>query len=171
MRKFMIIIDQKLVTNLTREARKSNRLRKNHNFHADYADPVNRMLNAFEPGTYVRPHKHETPDKSEVFIVLTGKAVAVQFDETGSILEQAVLDHKSGVFGVEIPPRVWHTILSLASGTVLYEVKQGPYAPLEDKNFAVWAPEEGSPEAAAYVGSVLRALGLRLETEGEADAL
>ena len=75
----MITIDRELVSGVTEQAKSSPRLRKNHNFHADYADPVNRMLNAFEPGTYVRPHKHESPDKCEVFIVLTGKAVALWF--------------------------------------------------------------------------------------------
>jgi len=151
----MIIIDQQLTSDVTREAMNSARLRKNFNFHEDYADPVNRMLNAFEPGTYVRPHKHESPDKCEVFIILVGKALALRFDNAGAILEHAVLDHANGVYGVEFAPREWHTIISLVPGTVLYEVKPGPYAPIADKNFAPWAPAEGSPEAAAYLASIL----------------
>ncbi len=158
----MIVIDQKLVSSLTGEAKGSARLRKNFNFHSDYADPVNRMLNAFEPGTYVRPHKHESPDKCEVFIVLTGRALALQFDDSGNIITRVVLDHSQGVFGVEFPARTWHSIVSLTSGTVLYEVKPGPYAPLSDKNFAPWAPPEGSPEAAAYLNALLAASGLLL---------
>jgi hypothetical protein len=47
---FMIIIHQQLVSSIAEEAKHSVRLRKNFNFHRDYADPVNRMLNAFEPG-------------------------------------------------------------------------------------------------------------------------
>jgi cupin fold WbuC family metalloprotein len=155
----MIRIDQKLVSQLTGEAKCSARLRKNYNFHTDYADPVNRMLNAFEPGTYVRPHKHEFPDKCEVFLVLSGRALALQFDDAGNIVEHSVLDHAIGRFGVEFPPRTWHSIISLASGTVLYEVKPGPYAPLSDKNFASWAPAEGSSDAAAYLASLLARLG------------
>jgi cupin fold WbuC family metalloprotein len=156
----MIIINRKLAARVSEEAKKSARLRKNLNFHTDYADPVNRMLNAFEPGTYVRPHKHESPDKCEVFLVLTGKALALQFDDEGFIIEHAILDNSQGVYGVEIPPRAWHAIVSLASGTVLYEVKPGPYAPIDDKNFAPWAPPEGSPEAAAYLASLLAQLCL-----------
>ena len=155
----MITIDRELVSGVTEQAKSSPRLRKNHNFHADYADPVNRMLNAIEPGTYVRPHKHESPDKCEVFIILTGKAVALWFDGTGSILQHVVLDSASGVYGVEFAPREWHSIVSLASGTVLYEAKPGPYAPLSDKNFAPWAPVEGSPEAATYLALMLVKLG------------
>lgn len=154
----MIIIDQQLASRVTGEAKGSGRLRKNHNFHSDYADPVNRLLNAFEPGTYVRPHRHESPDKFEVFIVLSGEALVIRFDNAGAIIEHAVLDSARGIYGVEFAPREWHTIVSLATGTVLYEVKPGPYAPSDDKNFAPWAPVEGSPDAAAYLASLLAKL-------------
>ena len=156
----MIMIDRQLVCGVAEEAKRSSRLRKNHNFHSDYADPVNRMLNAFEPGTYVRPHKHESPDKFEVFLALQGRALALQFNEGGEIAEHSILDAGSGIYGVEFAPRVWHTIVSLAWGTVLYEIKPGPYAPLSDKNFAPWAPLEGSPEATTYLNSILLKLGL-----------
>jgi cupin fold WbuC family metalloprotein len=151
----MIIINRELTAGVSEEAKKSARLRKNLNFHIDLADPVNRMLNAFEPGTYVRPHKHESPDKCEMFLILTGKALAIQFDDAGAILEHIVLDNSQGMYGVEFPPRTWHSIISLVSGTVLYEVKPGPYTPINDKNFAPWAPAEGSSEAATYLASIL----------------
>lgn len=151
----MVIIDQSLISRVTEEARKSARLRKNFNFHPDHADPVNRMLNALEPGTYVRPHKHESPDKWEVFLAISGKALVLRFDEAGTILEAVILDPTHGVHGVEIGVREWHTVVALVPGTVLYEIKPGPYTPLEDKNFASWAPSENSPEAAAYLESLL----------------
>jgi cupin fold WbuC family metalloprotein len=154
----MISINSEMTNSLTEQAGRSPRLRKNRNFHSDYADPVNRMLNAFEPGTYVRPHKHESPDKCEVFILLTGRAAAIRFDDTGSIGEYAILDSENGNFGVEFAPREWHTIISLAPGTVLYEVKPGPYAPLTDKDFAPWAPAEGSAETGDYLDSLIAAL-------------
>jgi cupin fold WbuC family metalloprotein len=155
----MIAIDQQLISRIAGEAINSPRLRKNYNFHSDYADPVNRMLNAFEPGTYVRPHKHESPDKCEVFLILSGRALALQFDDAGNIVEHNILDSSQGLFGVEVPAGAWHAIVSLASGTVLYEVKPGPYAPLEDKNFAPWAPAEESPEAAGYLKTILAGFG------------
>lgn len=159
----MIIINRELASNVTEEAKESARLRKNYNFHRDYADPINRMLNAFEPGTYIRPHKHQSPDKCEVFIILIGKALALRFDDAGTIIEHAVLDNTHGVYGVEFAPREWHSLISLVSGTVLYEVKPGPYAPIADKNFAPWAPAEGSPESAAYLASILINLGIALD--------
>jgi cupin fold WbuC family metalloprotein len=156
----MIVIDRRLTSSIAEEAGHSPRLRKNRNFHTDFADPVNRMLNAFEPGTYVRPHKHESPDKFEAFIILTGRALAVHFDDMGKIKANSVLDSASGAYGVEFAPREWHTIISLATETVLYEVKPGPYAPLSDKDFAPWAPVEGSPQAADYVHRILTELGM-----------
>jgi cupin fold WbuC family metalloprotein len=158
----MIIINRQLSSSVSEQAKNSARLRMNYNLHTDYADPINRMLNAFEPGTYVRPHKHESPDKCEVFVILSGKALVVRFEDAGTIIEHAVLDHSQGVYGVEFAAREWHTIISLLSGTVLFEVKQGPYAPISDKNFAPWAPAEGSPEAVSYLDSILAKLGLHL---------
>jgi cupin fold WbuC family metalloprotein len=151
----MIVIDRQLTSTVSREAKSSPRARKNYNFHTDYADPVNRMLNAFEPGTYVRPHKHELPDKCEVFLLLSGRALVLRFDDAGTVISHAVLDRDRGVYGVEFAPREWHSIASLEPDTVLYEVKPGPYAPVPDKNFAPWAPAEDSPEAAAYLASLL----------------
>jgi cupin fold WbuC family metalloprotein len=158
----MVIISRELTSSVTAEAKNSARLRKNFNFHRDYADPVNRMLNAFEPGTYVRPHKHESPDKWELFIVLSGRALVVCFDNSGAIINHAILDSTQSVYGVEFAAREWHTVLSLVSGTVLYEVKPGPYAPIDDKNFASWAPPESSPEATTYLESLLAKLGIAL---------
>jgi cupin fold WbuC family metalloprotein len=116
------------------------------------------------PGTYVRPHKHESPDKWEVFIVLSGRALVVCFDEAGAIIDHAILDGTLGVYGVEIAAREWHAVVSLVPGTVLYEVKPGPYAPIDDKNFAPWAPAEGSPEALIYLSTLLNKLGLSPRT-------
>jgi cupin fold WbuC family metalloprotein len=158
----MIIIDQRFVSTVTDEAKRSARKRKNHNFHRDYSDPVNRLLNALEPGTYVRPHKHESPDKWEAFIILCGKALVLRFDHEGTVMEHAVLDGAHGIYGAEFPSGEWPMIVSLVSGTVVYEVKPGPYAPTDDKNFAPWAPAEGSPDAVPYLASLLARLGFAL---------
>jgi cupin fold WbuC family metalloprotein len=151
----MIVIDDPLTSSVIEEAQKSPRLRMNYNFHSDYSDPINRMLNAMEPGTYLRPHKHESPDKWEAFLIFSGKALVVRFDDAGEIMEGVILDHSHGVYGVEIPAREWHTVVPLSPGTVLYEVKPGPYVHLDDKNFAPWAPAEGSAESSQYLDTLL----------------
>ena len=144
-------ITKQLLDDLTQKAKQSSRRRLNHNFHEDLADPINRMLNALEPGTYIHPHKHETPDKREVFIVLRGSLVLVFFDDSGNVTEFVLLDPENGNYGVEVPVGTWHSLFALEPGTVIYEVKDGPYSPLDDKNFAPWAPREGEPECEAYL--------------------
>jgi cupin fold WbuC family metalloprotein len=148
-------ITDELLNATSAKAKLSPRLRMNHNFHEDYADPINRMLNALEPGTYCRPHKHEDPDKNEVFLVLKGKMAVLIFDEEGNVTETYTFAPAEGTHGIDIPPRIWHTLVCLEPGSVAYEIKDGPYVKPIDKNFASWAPEEGSPEASSYLEKLI----------------
>ena len=136
----MKLIDKKLLDETTAQAKQSPRLRMNYNFHELLEDPINRLINAMEPGTYLRPHRHKNPDKNEVFIMLRGKAALLLFDDDGNITEQFILDPEAGVYGGEIPCDVWHTLIVLEPGSVVYEVKQGPFAPLSPENMAPWSP-------------------------------
>ena len=136
----MKLIDEKLLDTTTEQAKISSRLRMNHNFHESLYDPINRLINAMEPDTYLRPHRHKNPDKNEVFLLLRGKVALFLFDNDGNITEQVIFDPKSGVYGGEIPCDVWHTLIVLESGSVVYEVKQGPFAPLSSDNMAPWSP-------------------------------
>ena len=51
----MKTIDKILLDSITLQAKETTRLRKNFNFHTSYSEPINRMLNAMEPGTYIQP--------------------------------------------------------------------------------------------------------------------
>ncbi len=157
----MIKIDTQLLDKTSEEAKAAPRRRMNFNFHKNSADTLQRMLNAIEPASYVQPHKHENPDKREVFFVLRGRMAVLEFDELGNITDLIILNPLKGNFGVEIPAKTYHTIISLEQDTVAYEVKDGPYNPLADKNFAPWAPEEGSAEAEQYLKAVLDRTGIR----------
>ncbi|MBN1415766.1 MAG: WbuC family cupin fold metalloprotein [Bacteroidales bacterium] len=156
----MIIIDKKLTDGLVRDAVNLTRKRKNHNFHRVFSDPMNRMLHAMEPETYVQPHKHEDPDKREVFVILKGRVVIVEFDDAGIITEYIILDPLTGNFGAEIQPRTWHCLIVLEKGSLVYEVKDGPYDPSDDKHFASWAPAEGDPGSEEYKRALLKQLRL-----------
>ena len=136
----MKLIDKKLLDETTERAKQSPRLRMNYNFHELLDDPINRLINAMEPETYLRPHRHKNPDKNEVFLMLRGKAALFLFDDDGNITKQVILDPQAGVYGGEIPCDVWHTLVVLESGSVVYEVKQGPFAPLSPENMASWSP-------------------------------
>ncbi len=147
----MITIDKKLINTVSSQAIASIRKRKNHNFHKDYNDNLQRLLNAMEPDTYVHPHKHETPNKREVFIILRGSIAVIIYDNTGTITNITILNHNNGIYGVEIPPATWHSLVSLETNSVLYEVKDGPYDVNTDKIFATWAPSENTKEAIEYL--------------------
>ena len=141
---------------LRAEAAASPRRRKNFNLHASSDDPIQRLCNAFEPGTYVRPHRHGA-GVWELFLILSGRAVALIFDDHGTVMARTELRFGGEVRGVELPPGAWHSLVSLAPDTVLFEVKPGPYRPTGENDFAAWAPPEGTPGADAFVAWMARA--------------
>jgi cupin fold WbuC family metalloprotein len=148
----MKLIDEKLLDDTTAQAKQSPRLRMNHNFHESLDDPVNRLINAMEPGTYLRPHRHKNPDKNEIFLLLRGKAALFLFDDNGHITEKVTIDPSNGIYGGEIPPGVWHTLIILEAGSVVYEIKQGPFIPLSLENMAPWSPvAEKAEEVKEYM--------------------
>lgn len=151
----MLKITSEFIGEVKAELDLSKRGRANYNIHKDYNDPVQRLFNVANKATYVRPHKHENPDKLEIFVILKGRVLLVEFDNDGKVADYIVLDKEKGNFAVEIPPRAWHTFICLEDGSCLYEVKQGPYVPNTDKNFAPWAPEEFSGEACIYNKKIL----------------
>lgn len=136
----MKIIDKQLLDRTSEAAKQSPRLRMNYNFHEDTNDSLNRLINAIEPDSYIRPHRHLNPDKEEIFFLLRGKAAFFLFDDEGNMTDKLVLSPDEGVYGAEIAAGVWHCLLVLESGTVVYEVKRGPFAPLSPDNFAPWSP-------------------------------
>jgi cupin fold WbuC family metalloprotein len=150
------IIDNNLLNEVSAKAKTVARKRMNYNFHDDYSDPINRMLNALEPGTYCRPHKHEFPDKREVFMVLRGTFAVFFFNDEGEVIKIVRLSQSEGTYGVDIAPRIWHSLVCLEPGSVAYEVKDGPYYQPDDKDFAPWAPAENSPEAAIYLEQLVK---------------
>ncbi|MEZ5083456.1 MAG: WbuC family cupin fold metalloprotein [Bacteroidales bacterium] len=155
-------INSNLINDLHAQAKLSLRGRINHNFHTEMDDPLQRMLNSMQPGTYLQPHKHENPDKREVFIALTGKFVVVQFNDTGHIEDSMILDPSIKDFAAEIDAHVYHTIICLEPNSIIYELKDGPYNPSDDKNFAPWAPVEGNPDCQEYLHSLLNQLDIPL---------
>lgn len=150
---FMKEITFELLDQVTDEAKKSPRLRMNYNFHPELSDPVQRLLNAIEPGTYIRPHKHFTREES--FVILRGTALAVVFDDAGTIKEFTILAKESGVLGVEFEADTFHMLIALQSGTVVYEVKEGPFIPHSAEGQAKWAPAEGDPASAEFLKGVI----------------
>ncbi len=131
---------------LSEEARQRPRLRLNRNLH-EMADPVHRLLNAVEPGSYIRPHRHLFPPKDETVVVVSGALGLLLFDDHGMVTSSELLRPAPGPFLVDVRAGVWHSYVSLESGTVFFEVKAGPFVPPLPEDLAAWAPAEGKKGA------------------------
>lgn len=160
----MIKVDTNFVDLISAKAKSAPRKRINHNFHKEYDDTLQRLINAIEPYSYIQPHKHEEPDKREIFFLLKGTVLVVEFDDDGNIADHIILNAEKGNIVAEIAERTWHSIFALEESSVVYEFKDGPYVPVTDKNFAKWAPKEGDAECNAYIDSVLERLGLGIKS-------
>jgi cupin fold WbuC family metalloprotein len=147
------VADDDLIVRTCRAARDNPRGREVHRFHAADDDPLQRMINALCPGSYVQPHRHVAPEKAESFVILRGALGVVLFDDAGNAREKdfILLERERGAHLADILPGVWHTIFALAPDTAAFEAKAGPYLAESAKAFAPFAPAEGSSGAAAYL--------------------
>ena len=124
----MEIIDKNLLDSVTEQAGKSPRLRMNYNFHENLEDKAQRLLNAMEPGTVLPIHRHmHTP---ETYILLRGSLRILLYSDLGELTDSVVLNPLEGKYGVNIPAGQFHTLEVLEPGTVIFEVKEGPYTPI-----------------------------------------
>ncbi len=124
-------IDNILLDTLTAQAKASPRLRMNLDLRNSAEDTSQRILNAIEPGSDVPVHRHQKT--SETMVVLRGRVVEEFYDEVGRGLVATYEVSPSGpVFALNIPAGTWHTVRSLESGTVILEVKDGAYEPIQD---------------------------------------
>jgi cupin fold WbuC family metalloprotein len=144
-------IDSTLLDSLTKQAKEAPRHRAHYNLHPELNDPVQRLCIAMEPETYVRPHRHSDPETWEVLMILRGSLALLVFDDRGKVLERIVLTAGGPTTLVEFPRNTWHAPVSLESGTIVLEIKQGPYRPIAEANSASWAPAEGMPEAVHFL--------------------
>lgn len=127
-----MIIDKKLLDNVSTKAKASYRLRMNFNLHDSLDAKAQRLLNALEIGTVLPIHRHR--HTAETYILLRGKIRVMFYNEMGGETESFLLDPLSGNYGVQIPISQWHTLEVLEDDSVIFEVKDGPYAALEPED-------------------------------------
>ena len=126
----MKIIDKCLLDSVSSDAKESRRLRMNYNFHDSLDAPCQRLLNALEPGTVVPIHRHK--HTSETYILLRGKLKMMFYNDKKEVIDESILSIEVGNYGIHIPAGVWHSMNVLASGTVIFETKDGPYMPIQE---------------------------------------
>jgi cupin fold WbuC family metalloprotein len=128
----MKIINSDLLNKVSVSAKHNSRLRMNFNFHNSMDAKSQRMLNALEPGTEIPIHRHM--NTYENYIILRGKLKVLFYNDSHKLVNSVTLDSDIGNFGIEIPMGQWHSIEVLQSGTVIFEVKDGPYCPIVEEN-------------------------------------
>ena len=131
----MEIIEDQLLDQVSRKAKENQRLRMNYNFHTSPEAGAQRLLNALEPGTELPIHRHT--HTAETYLVIRGKIKVLLYNDMKQIADTFVLDPSQGNYGVNIPIGQWHTFEVLASGTVIFEVKDGPYTPISEENILI----------------------------------
>ena len=136
-----------------------------------FDEKCQQLMNAIGVENYIAPHRHLLDPKSECLIAVRALFTAVIFSDNG-IVEKIEFfgteKFKNLTVGLELPTAAWHTVVALTQGSVLFEVKEGPFDAKKAKEFAPWAPSEGSADAHNYLRR-LRALCKQrlLESSGE----
>ena len=135
-------ITQAVLDKLTAEAKASPRLRMNLDLRNSSEDQSQRMLNAIEPGAVVPIHRHQKT--SETVVCLRGRLVWEFYQELRDEglelrnsskssrvqkVQEIELPPNGQVVALNIPTGQWHTVRTLDSGSVILEVKDGPYEP------------------------------------------
>lgn len=127
-----MLIDKILLDKVSGQAKESPRLRMNFNLHDSLEAKAQRLLNALEPGTILPIHRHR--QTAETYMVIRGRIRVMFYNELGGMTADFLLDPLEGNYGVHIPKDQWHTLEVLESGTVIFEVKDGPYTPIEPED-------------------------------------
>ena len=134
-------ITQTILDELTAKAKESPRLRMNLDLRDSAEDTSQRMLNAIEPGSPLPIHRHQKT--SETVVCLRGRLVeeffaeqsgkAERYDDLERICTERIeLSPNGPIVALNIPAGQWHTVQALESGTVILEMKNGKYEPIQD---------------------------------------
>lgn len=138
-------ITQAILDQLTEQAKASPRLRMNMDLRNSADDQSQRMLNAIEPGSPLPIHRHK--HTSETVVCLRGRLVWEYYQELSveglklrdsskssrvQKVQEIELCPNGPVVALNIPAGQWHTVRALESGSVILEMKEGKYEPIQD---------------------------------------
>ena len=126
-----MIIDDKLLNELTEQAKASPRLRMAFDLRNTPEDTSQRMLNALEPGTIMPIHRHLA--SSETVVLLRGKICWHFYDDAGNKTESVILDANGAQRCLSVEKGRWHSLECLESGSVILECKDGKYELLREE--------------------------------------
>lgn len=120
-------INNELLDELLVKAETNERRRVNLDLRNGDGDTSQRMLNALQPGTHVSIHRHTST--IETVILLKGHVTELFYDEKGVECGRYDLNPANGVYGVQVPAGMWHTVV-VHEPSVIIEMKDGAYVPI-----------------------------------------
>ena len=126
-----MIINNELLEDVTVKAEESPRLRMNFNLHDILHAKAQRLINVLLPGTVLPIHRHR--HTAETYVLLRGKMFVVFYNDLGAQTERFLLDPTNGNYGVQIPAGQWHGV-EVIEPSAIFEVKDGPYTPLQPED-------------------------------------
>lgn len=134
-------ISNQLLDTLSAQTKANPRLRQSYDLRTTPDDQSQRMLNALEPGTIMPINRHR--NTSETMVMVRGKLIERFYDDNGNITEEFVMaplnslnvlnSSNPTIPMVQIEAGQWHSLEVLEEGTVIFEAKDGAYAPLQMK--------------------------------------
>ena len=127
-----MILDKKLMDDLSAQAKANPRLRQAFDLRTTPEDQSQRILNAVEPGTVLPIHRHR--GSTETIIVLRGKVVQHYYNDAGEKTASYELAPNSAQVGMSVPVGQWHALESLEEGSIIFECKDGAYQPLSTED-------------------------------------
>ena len=127
-----MIIDQKLLDDLSAQAKANPRLRHAFDLRTTPEDQSQRILNAVEPGTVLPIHRHR--GSTETIVCLRGKVVQHYYNDNGEKIASYELAPNSTHVAMSVPVGQWHALESLEEGSVIFECKDGAYEPLQNQD-------------------------------------
>ena len=141
-----MIIDKKLLDELSAQAKANPRLRQSYDLRNSENDNSQRMLNALEPGTVMPIHRHKK--SSESIAIIRGKMIMRFYDDNGNVTDEFVMApislhslpsilegecNEPTIPMVQVEAGQWHSLEVLEEGTVVFEAKDGKYEPLKEE--------------------------------------
>lgn len=129
-----MIINDELLDKVTAQAEASPRLRMNYNLHESLDAKAQRLINVLLPGTVIPIHRHR--HTAETYVLLRGKMYVIFHNDMGAQVERYLLDPSIGNYGIQIPKGQWHG-LEVIEPSAIFEVKDGPYTPLQPEDMLI----------------------------------
>lgn len=130
-----MVPNQHQINALFEQSRVSERLRAHLELHSSHCEKVQRVLIALQRGSYVEPHYHTQPHQWEMFVVMQGSLELKLWSSDGELLSERIIGEGGVSNMMELRPGQIHSVECVSDQALMLEIKEGPFDPLNAKEF------------------------------------